>query len=117
MADVSVVSAQDMEYYQGDNAIAGIHFRYAGKALGLKTLGANLLELGPNCTGYPEHDHERNGEEELYVLVSGQATLQAAGREWSITPGTLVRVGPSEKRKFVTGEAGALLLALSNIPD
>ncbi|MNC90064.1 Cupin domain protein [compost metagenome] len=85
-------------------------------ALGVSAWGMNVLELDPGCTGYPEHDHEKDGQEEVYVVLDGALTLQAAGEERTLGRGDFVRVGPETRRKFVTGSSGATLLAIGATP-
>ena len=70
----------------------------------------------PNATTYPEHDHTHDGQEEIYTALSGAATLIAGGQEHRLEPGVFARVGPAEKRKIVTGDAPAQILALGGMP-
>ena len=116
MADITVKTIQDIEAYAGPHAIPGIRFRPAREALGVEAWGMNLLELDPHCSGYPEHDHAKDGQEEVYVVLRGAITLQAEGREHVLGQGDLVRVSPTVRRKFVTGDEGATLLALGGTP-
>ncbi len=116
MADVKLERIDEIEAYAGPRAIPGIHFRPAAGALGVTAWGMNVIDLAPGCTSYPEHDHVKDGQEEVYVLLSGTASLLAGGAEWPLAPGTLVRVGPQEKRKIVPGPEGARVLALGATP-
>lgn len=116
MADVTVKALQDIPPYAGEHAIPSIRFRPAGQALGVSSWGMNVLELDPGSTDYPEHDHASDGHEEVYVLLTGSATLHADGEARALSRGDLVRVGPTTKRKFVAGSEGATLLALGGTP-
>jgi uncharacterized cupin superfamily protein len=116
MGNVTLERIDEIEAYAGPRAIPGIRFRPAAKALGISAWGMNVIDLDPGCTAYPEHDHVKDGQEEVYVLLSGTATLHAEGAEWPLSPGTLVRVGPQEKRKIVPGPQGARVLALGATP-
>ena len=78
--------------------------------------GKNLLKLPKNWPGYPEHDHSSDGQEEVYVVIQGTATLEADGKSWPLEPGTLARVGAGQKRKIVPGENGVTILALGGTP-
>ncbi len=109
MADVTVKRLEELESYQGQ-------FLYAGKGLGVTAWGMNVLRLPAGWTGYPEHDHAKDGQEEVYVVIEGSATLTAGGESWSLTPGTLARVGPRQGRKIVPGERGVTILALGGVP-
>lgn len=57
-----------------------------------------------------------DGQEEVYVILRGSATLQADGGEWPLEQGALVRVGPNQKRKLVSGPQGAAILAIGGTP-
>ena len=116
MADVTVKRVDELAHYDGPYALEGIRFCYAAKGLGVTAWGMNVLRLAPNVTNYPEHDHLKDGQEEVYVLLEGSATLQAGGQSWPLTPGTLARVGPGEQRKLLPGDRGATVLAIGATP-
>ncbi len=116
MADVTIKQIAELDYYQGANAIPGIKFRFAGRQLGVSSWGMNVVELEPNCSKYPEHEHIKDGQEEVYVVLRGTATLHAGDERFDLGVGAMVRVGPSQKRKFVAGPEGLTLLALGGTP-
>ena len=116
MADVQVTRIEDIDFFKGPKAIPGIRFRSAARALGVTAWGMNVLELEPGCTGYPEHDHQRDGQEEVYVVLRGSATLKAVDESVELAAGTLVRVGPAQRRKFLPGPEGVTLLAIGGTP-
>jgi uncharacterized cupin superfamily protein len=116
MPDVNLKRVDEIEAYAGPRAIPGIRIRPAGRMLGITAWGMNVIELDPGTTRYPEHDHLKDGQEEVYVLLSGSATLHAGDEEFPLAPGTLVRVGPQQKRKIVPGSEGATVLALGGTP-
>jgi len=109
MTDVTVKCFAELDAYQGQ-------FLYAGKGLGVTAWGMNLLKLPPRWPGYSEHDHAEDGQEEVYVVLEGDATLEAGGERWRLAPGTLARVGPGQKRRIVPGDTGVTLLALGGAP-
>ena len=109
MADVTFKRFDDLESYANQ-------FFYAGRGLGVTSWGMNLLRLPPNWDAYPDHDHATAGHEEVYVVLDGSARLSAGGETWDLEPGTLVRVGPAQKRKIVPGPRGATILALGGTP-
>jgi mannose-6-phosphate isomerase-like protein (cupin superfamily) len=115
MLDVTVKRLEEMESYQGPGVPPG-QFLYAGRSLGVTAWGMNVLNLPPDWAGYPDHDHTRDGQEEVYVVLRGSARLQAGEKTWQLEPGTLVRVGASQKRKFIPGSEGVTLLALGGTP-
>jgi len=109
MADVTVKRFDELESHAGQ-------FLYAGKGLGVTAWGMNLERLPPSWSDYPDHDHSEAGQEEVYVVLQGRATLQAGGESWELEPGVLARVGPAQKRKLVPGNEGVTLLALGGTP-
>lgn len=116
MSDVTIKRIDEVEPYRGPNTLAGIQFRPAGRAVGVTAFGLNVLNLAPGATTYFEHDHAKDGQEEVYVLLEGSATLRAREREYPVKPGMLVRVGPGVQRKWLPGDRGATLLAIGATP-
>ena len=116
MTDVTAKKLEDVPAYEGPRAIPGIRFRSLGRALGVSAWGMNAIEIDPGCTAYPEHDHAKDGQEEVYVVLEGSGTIAAAGGETKLEPGMLVRVGASVKRKVQPGPDGIVLLVLGATP-
>ncbi len=106
----------ELGYYQGEHAIPGIRFKYAAKDLGVTAWGMNVLEIDAGCTAYPEHDHVKDEQEEVYVVLKGDGVLQSGNEKIELKPGTMVRVGPTEKRKLLPGSNGITVLALGATP-
>lgn len=110
MADVTVKRVEDFEtYFLGA-------MRKARSGLGVTSFGMQVMEMAPGEERYPEHDHADSGQEEVYVVLKGSATLRAGGEEHRLEPGVMARVGPAETRKIVTGDEPAQILALGGIP-
>lgn len=64
-----------------------------------------------------DHDEERSGHEELYVVLSGRATFTVDGQDVDAPAGTLVFVNePQTQRKAVAAEAGTTVLAIGAKP-
>jgi mannose-6-phosphate isomerase-like protein (cupin superfamily) len=116
MPDVKAMNFDAIPYYKGQNAIPGIKFHTAGRELGVSAWGMNVLSIDAGCTGYPEHDHAKDGQEEVYVVLRGGGTMKTGSEETPIQSGMLVRVGPGEKRKFLPGPDGIVLLAIGATP-
>ena len=110
MADVTVKRTDEFETY----FLGGMSKVRSG--LGVESFGMQLMNLPPNEDRYPEHDHAHDGQEEVYVTLEGAATLTAGDEEHRLEPGVWARVGPAEKRKIVTGDEGARILALGGTP-
>jgi len=116
MSEIKARTIEEIPYYQGPSAIPGIRFHTAARELGVTAWGMNVLEIDAGCTGYPEHDHKRDGQEEVYVILRGDGTLDSAGEMTALSTGTMVRVGPSQKRKILPGPKGITVLAIGATP-
>jgi mannose-6-phosphate isomerase-like protein (cupin superfamily) len=106
MADVTVKRLEDFE------AIFHGGFYRVRAGLGVSSFGIAVMEFPPDFGDYPEHDQAHDDQEEVYTALSGRATLVAGGEEHELAPGVWVRVGPSEKRKILTGSEPARVLAV-----
>jgi mannose-6-phosphate isomerase-like protein (cupin superfamily) len=76
----------------------------------------NVIAIEAGCSGYPEHDHAKDGQEEVYVVLGGFGSMEAGGKSIPLHPRTLVRVGPTTKRKIRPGPEGIVVLALGGTP-
>jgi quercetin dioxygenase-like cupin family protein len=110
MADVTVKRLDEFE------AIFGGGFRRVRAGLGISSFGLSVMDFPPGFTQYPEHDHGPDGQEEVYTVLSGTATLTAGGEDHELVSGVFARVGPREKRKLSTGDDGARVLAIGASP-
>ena len=110
MPDLTVKRTEDFE------AIFGGGFRRVRAGLGVTSFGLAVIDLPPNFEGYPEHDQTHDHQEEVYTVLEGSVTLHVGGEEVALEPGVWARVGPDEKRKLVTGEGRARILAIGGTP-
>ena len=110
MADLTVKRTEEFETtFRG-------HMLKARSGLGVTAFGMQIVSLPEHANRYPEHDHSHDGQEEVYLVLTGSATLVAGGEEHALTPGVFARVGPDEKRTLTTGEERAEILVLGGIP-
>ncbi len=114
--EVTVKHIEDIEPYSGPGAIPGIRFRAARDAMGVSSWGMNVLELDPGCEGHPQHDHVADGQEELYVVLSGSVVLTWDDQERVLKQGQMARVPAHLQRKLMTRDEGATILALGGKP-
>jgi hypothetical protein len=86
----------------------------------------SIVEMPPNATSYPAHDHssegpgnppaEQLGQEEVYVALRGSAEVEIDDdRRYPVDADHILRVGPTARRKILPGPEGVRLLALSGI--
>jgi uncharacterized cupin superfamily protein len=111
MADVTFKTFDDLDSH-GDSGF----FCYAGKSLGVTAWGMNLERFPAGYDQYPDHDHAEDGQEEVYVPIEGSATLTAGDESWTLTPGSMARVGAGQKRKLVPGDDGVVMLVVGGTP-
>ena len=110
MADYAVKRIGEME-----SAFAGTYKR-ARAELGVQSFGVQVLDLPPNLTQYPEHDHAHDGQEEVYMALRGSGDLEIEGERHALDPETMVRVDPSSKRKLWPGGEGMRVLIIGGTP-
>jgi hypothetical protein len=77
--------------------------------LGIHAFGVNAYTPGDDGTLISEHDESGSGQEELYVVLDGNATFEIDGETVDAPAGTLVFVPPNVQRK-ATGEGTVLAL-------
>lgn len=110
MPGYSVKRIDDME------AIARGSFRRARAELGITAFGLQVIDLPANATAYPEHDHEQDGQEEVYVALRGSATLEIDGQPVPLDADTMVSVKAGTKRKLLPGDDGLRVLVIGAVP-
>src|SRR5579871_6685986 len=59
--------------------------RLAGAELGVESFGIQVLDFPAGFSDYPEHDHAEDGQEEVYVVLRGQADFVIDGEEGTIS--------------------------------
>ncbi len=95
--------------------LAALHHgavKLVGAELGVESFGVQVLEFPPGFTDYPEHDHAADGQEEVYVVLSGSGEFTIDGETVPVDPSRLLRVAPAARRKLTPGADGVRLLAI-----
>ena len=114
MPDVTVKRVEDFE------AIFGGGFRRVRAGLGVSSFGLAVIDLPANFKVFPEHDQTHDEQEEVYTVLSGRVTLRVGGphggESYELEPGVFARVGASEKRKLITGDEPARVIAMGAMP-
>ena len=77
--------------------------------LGIHAFGVNAFTPGEDGTLIGEHDESGSGQEELYIVLDGNATFAVDGETVDAPAGTLVYVPPDAQRK-ATGDGTILAL-------
>lgn len=111
MGDYTVKHVDDME------AIFGGSFRRAGASLGVESFGMQIFDMPPDAgEQYPEHDHEHDGQEEVYVVMRGSGEVEVDGQRVPVDVDRVIRVPAGCKRKLWSGPEGMRVLALGGVP-
>jgi mannose-6-phosphate isomerase-like protein (cupin superfamily) len=110
MADYTAKQIKDME------AGFGGGFVKVRAELGVTAFGMQLIQLPPDYSEYPEHDHAESGQEEVFVALSGSGWLEIEGERVELDGETVVRVGPETRRKAFAGPAGLRMLVIGGAP-
>ena len=91
-------------------------FKRARAELGVESFGMQIIDMPANYENYPEHDHEHDGQEEVFLALRGGGEIEIAGERFPLDPDHVARVSPGTKRKVWPGPDGIRLLVLGGIP-
>jgi mannose-6-phosphate isomerase-like protein (cupin superfamily) len=93
-------------------AVYGGAFKRARAELGVESFGMQIIDMPANFEGYPQHDHGKDGQEEVYVALRGGGELEIDGERHPLDADHISRVGPGVSRKVWPGEEGIRILVL-----
>ena len=77
--------------------------------MGIRGFGVNAFTPGDDGRLVGEHDEAASGQEELYIVVDGNATFEIDGDTVDAPAGTFLFVPPESRRK-ATGDGTVLVL-------
>jgi mannose-6-phosphate isomerase-like protein (cupin superfamily) len=105
------MSAEDVTYTSIDGDAAEQRFLSLRRALGVESFGLNLIVLEP---GMRMRVHRHREQEEVYLVWSGELTLELEGAEQRVLKrGEVVRVPPPVRRRIMNAGSERLeLIAL-----
>jgi uncharacterized cupin superfamily protein len=87
----------------------------ARKSLGINAFGMNVVELPPGET-IPEHDESERDQEEVFIVLSGDATMVIDGDEHPAPAGTFVRLDPEPLRTIANRSDGDVTVLIVSAP-
>lgn len=87
----------------------------ARKSLGLSSFGMNVCELEPG-ESIPEHDETGRDQEEVFLTLSGEATVVIDGEDHPAPAGTFVRLDPEPQRTVVNRSNGKTTVLIVSAP-
>jgi mannose-6-phosphate isomerase-like protein (cupin superfamily) len=97
-------------------AVFGGGFKRARAELGVESFGMQIIDMPANYDNYPEHDHSEDGQEEVYVTLSGGGELEIEGERFPLDSEHVARVGSGVKRKVWPGDNGIRVLVIGGKP-
>ena len=95
--DYAIENRDDFEVMEGSG---GATWRLARKALGTRSFGYNLVEIAPGGQ-IPEHDETGSGQDELYIILEGEATMRLGGEDHPAPAGTFASIDPPASRTIL----------------
>jgi mannose-6-phosphate isomerase-like protein (cupin superfamily) len=110
MSDYTAKHVKDME------AAFGGGFVKARAELGITSFGMQVIRMPADYNDYPEHDHEHDGQEEVYLALKGSGWIDIDGERLDLDQDTFVRVGRGVKRKVHSGPEGLQMLVIGGCP-
>ena len=89
-------------------------WRLARKAVGTSSFGFNLVELAPGGQ-IPEHDEAESGQDEVYIVLEGEATLRIGGEDHPAPAGTFASIEPPVRRTILNRSEGPIIALLIGV--
>ena len=89
------------------------------RTLGITGFGVRAFTAPKDGLVISEHDEMflgENGQEELYIVLSGAATFEIDGETVDAPKGALVNVQPAAKRKATATDEGTTILVVGGTP-
>src|SRR6476660_1921059 len=113
MATTTQFETAQIDDLTRDGGWAPLRRHFDVRAFGINAWTAS--EAGKPVIG--EHDEERSGQEELYLVLTGKATFTVDGVDVEAAPGTVVFVrDPAAKRAASADESDTTILAVGGTP-
>ncbi len=93
----------------------GATWRLARRTLGAEAFGFNVVDIAPGGE-LPAHDESESGQEEVFVVLEGEATIVADDTEHPGPAGTFVRYGSEVKRTVRNHSDAPIRVLLIGVP-
>ena len=110
MTEPAVLHIDDVEGLHG-----GV-FKRVGSTLGVTAFGLNVEQFPQGSEHYPDHDHSKDGQEEVYVILAGRATLTIDGEPHLMRQGSVALVPAGHSRRFTMPDGDVQILAIGGVP-
>jgi mannose-6-phosphate isomerase-like protein (cupin superfamily) len=83
---------------------------------GISAFGVNAVTKDADNVLIPEHDHAENGDQELYVILVGEALATLDGEQVRVPAGCAVGVEGATRRKFESTTSPTTLMVIGAVP-
>jgi len=112
--DYSIKHRDVFERMEGSG---GSTWLLARRALGTKSFGYNLVEIAPGGQ-IPEHDETGSGQDELYLILEGEAIMRLDGEDHPAPAGTIASIEPPASRTILNrSQAPVLAMVIGVQPE
>jgi quercetin dioxygenase-like cupin family protein len=108
----TIKNVDEFEEMEGSG---GATWRLARKTLEAQSFGFNVVDIAPGGQ-IPEHDHTGDNQEEVFIILDGQATVVCDGEEQDAPAGTYVRFAPEVSRTIRNHSDGPIRALLIGVP-
>jgi uncharacterized cupin superfamily protein len=109
--DYTIKHRDEFESMEGSG---GATWKLARKALGTRSFGYNLVEIAPGGE-IPEHDETQSGQDEVYIVLEGEATMRIDSEEHPAPAGTFASFEPSASRTILNRSDAPVLAMLIGV--
>jgi (S)-ureidoglycine aminohydrolase len=87
----------------------------ARRSLGLAAFGLNVVDIQPGGQ-IPEHDETSRDQEEVFLTLSGDATIVIDGEEHDLPEGAFARLDPELTRTVTNRGSRPVRLLIASAP-
>jgi quercetin dioxygenase-like cupin family protein len=108
----TIKNVDEFEEMEGSG---GATWRLARKSLGAESFGFNVVDIEPGGQ-IPEHDHSGDDQEEVFIILDGQAKIVADGEQLDAPAGTYCRYAPEVKRTIRNDSDAKVRALLIGVP-
>jgi uncharacterized cupin superfamily protein len=93
----------------------GATWRLARKTLGAEAFGFNVVDIEAGGQ-IPAHDHTGDNQEEVFIILEGDATMVTGDEEHEAPAGTFCRYAPEVNRTILNKSDGNVRALLIGVP-
>ncbi len=106
---------KQVEEFEEMEGSGGATWRLARKSVEAESFGFNVVDIAPGGQ-IPEHDHTGDNQEEVFIILEGQATIVADDNEHDAPAGTYCRYAPEVSRTIRNDSDANVRALLVGVP-